>query len=76
MQLALNVVVFIAGILIAGVVSQKPNKSRASLDQFLSNLRYILDAFSSNPGNAQAASKADPGDVGAPGASEAKLLSK
>lgn len=45
MQLAINLIIFVLGFACAGVVGTNPKQTRATLDNLLSKLRFVLDAF-------------------------------
>jgi len=45
MQLAINVIVFVLGFFFAGIIGTKPKETRATFDNLLTKLRFVLDAF-------------------------------
>ena len=47
MQLALNVVVFVIGFSLAGILRFRPKETRAALDDILAKLRYVTNALAS-----------------------------
>ena len=45
MQFAIGVVLFFLGFSCAAFVSTRPKKTRADIDEFFGNLRYVLDSL-------------------------------
>jgi len=76
MQLALNVLLFLSGCVVTSFVVQKPNKSRATLDHFLSNLRYVLDAFKSVGNDGSSERVLEIAKIEAPAPGTAGLMTK
>ena len=45
MQIALNILIFILGFSIAGILRFRPRETRAALDDLLCKLRHVSNAF-------------------------------
>lgn len=58
MQVALNILLFFAGFMIATLIALRPKKARQDVERLASNVRYVANGFEEK---AQDSSKREPG---------------